>query len=207
MSDRRDHWESVYDAKRATELSWHQDRPDISLKLIRRTRPQRADALIDIGGGASSLAAHLLDEGFPDVTVLDIAEAALAHARHGLPKRASHIEWITADVMRWTPPRRYALWHDRAVFHFLTDPREQAAYARVLKAALAPTGWFILGGFAPGGPTRCSGLDIVQHDADSLATIFGAEFRLLETHAHTHATPNGAEQAFRFHIFARAPLA
>jgi len=184
-------------------MSWFQERPELSLKLIARTGLARDAAIIDVGGGASSLAACLLDENYSDVAVLDIAASALANARDALGERSARVSWITADVTTWRPAGRYALWHDRAVLHFLTNASDQAAYANTLHAALALEGWAIIGGFAPGGPTQCSGLDIVQHDAESLATLFGPHFKLLETHGEVHLTPGGREQRFRYHLFQR----
>ncbi|WP_395646057.1 methyltransferase domain-containing protein [Terricaulis sp.] len=199
----RAHWDEVYSSKRADEVSWHQARPELPLKLIRRTGVGRDAALIDVGGGASTLADHLLAEGFKDVSVLDIAAAGLAQARARLGGDAARIEWIAADITRWRPARRYALWHDRAVLHFLLTPQDQAAYAASLRAALPSGGWAIIGGFAPNGPTRCSGLEIVQHDTQSLSALLGADFVPMETHGEIHLTPHGREQAFRHHIFQR----
>lgn len=200
---RRAHWNAVYAEKRADEVSWHQQRPELSLKLIHRTGVSHSQALIDIGGGASTLVDHLLAEGFTNLAVLDFAEVGLAHARARLGESAGKVEWIVADVTQWRPPHSFALWHDRAVLHFLRAPEEQAAYADTLRAALPSGGWAIIGGFAPGGPARCSGLEIVQHDAESLSTLLGADFALLETHGEIHITPQGREQAFRRHIFQR----
>jgi hypothetical protein len=203
-NDRQEHWNSVYAATPADALSWFQPQPRISLKLISRTGIGRDAAVVDIGGGASSLAACLLNDGFSDVTVLDVAEPALMQSRRALGEREAEAKWITADVTRWTPNRRYDLWHDRAVLHFLTSEADQDAYAEALYKALAPQGWAIIGGFAPGGPTQCSGLDVVQHDAESLERLLGIGFKLMETHGEVHITPQGREQRFRYHIFERS---
>lgn len=197
------HWDAVYATKRADEVSWHQASPELPLKLIRRTGVARGQPLIDIGGGASRLVDHLLADGLTDLSVLDIAQSGLAQARTRLGPDHAKIDWIVADITQWRPRRRFALWHDRAVLHFLTDPNDQARYAETLRAALPSGGWAIIGGFAPGGPTRCSGLDIVQHDAQSLASLLGADFVLMEVHGEIHVTPQGREQAFRHHIFQR----
>jgi len=204
MPDPITHWDGVYSAKRAEEVSWHQAEPTLSLKLIRRTGVARTAAVVDVGGGASTLVDHLLRDGFTDVTVLDIAASGLEQARARLGKSAERAGWIAADVTAWCPPKRFRLWHDRAVLHFLTEPDHQAAYARTLRAALEGDGWAIIAGFAPGGPAKCSGLPIIQHDGESLQRLLGDEFDLMETHSETHVTPRAAEQAFRYHLFRRS---
>jgi SAM-dependent methyltransferase len=202
-TDRAPHWDNVYGAKRADEVSWFQSRPETSLKLIHRIGPSRDAAIIDVGAGASRLTECLIEEGFTDLSVLDISAAGLAQAKHRLGRDAARVSWITADVTSWRPPRTYTIWHDRAVLHFLTDAASQRAYADVLRAATQADSWIIIGGFAPGGPTKCSGLDIVQHDAESLGALLGEGFTLLETHGEIHVTPADREQAFRYHLFQR----
>jgi len=197
------HWDRVYTEKRAEEVSWRQDEPALSLKLILRTGIGRDAPIIDVGGGASTLADHLLLGGFRDVTVLDIAAPALEQAKTRLGAQAKQVNWVVSDVTTWRPTRKHRLWHYRAVLHFLTDPADQAAYAQTLRSAIDGDGWAIIAGFAPGGPVKCSGLEIVQHDGVSLGRILGDDFQLMETHAETHLTPWGAEQAFRYHLFRR----
>jgi hypothetical protein len=204
MSDPATHWDDVYSAKRAEDVSWHQAEPALSLKLIRRAGVARNAALVDVGGGASTLVDHLVRDGFTDVTVLDIAAPALEQSRARLGADAERAAWIAADVTQWRPAKRFRLWHDRAVLHFLTEPDHQAAYACTLRAAVDGDGWAIVAGFAPGGPVKCSGLPIVQHDGESLQRLLGDEFDLMETHGETHVTPWGAEQAFRYHLFRRS---
>lgn len=203
MLDLAMHWEDVYATKQAEELSWRQAEPTLSLKLMGRIGISRGAALVDVGGGASTLVDHLLRDGFDDVTVLDIAAPALDQARARLRADAERASWIAADVTAWRPAKRFRLWHDRAVMHFLTEPIRQAAYARTLHTALEGDGWAIIAGFAPGGPARCSGLPIVQHDGQSLQRLLGDAFELMETHGETHLTPRGVEQAFRYHLFRR----
>lgn len=204
MKDAATHWDDVYAAKRAEDVSWYQAEPDISLKLIRRSGVSLDAALIDVGGGASTLVDHLLKDGFADVTVLDIAAPALEQARGRLGPSADRVSWVVANVTDWRPTKRFRLWHDRAVLHFLTEPDHQAAYANTLRTAIEGDGWAIIAGFAPGGPAKCSGLPIVQHDGASLQRLLGDEFDLMETHGETHVTPWGAEQAFRYHLFRRS---
>lgn len=202
-SERRTHWETVYSTKQPADVSWYQPEPELSLKLIRRTLVPRNAAIVDVGGGASTLVDHLVRGGFNDLTVVDIAEPALEHARRRLAASAERVTWISADVASWRPSRAVDLWHDRAALHFLTDERDQRAYADVLRTTLRPGGWAIIGGFAPHGPLQCSGLDVVRHDAESLTALLGKSFVLMETHGEIHVTPQGREQAFRFHLFSR----
>jgi SAM-dependent methyltransferase len=199
------HWENVYKTKGEQEVSWFEESPQLSLDLIRATSVFGDAAIIDIGGGASRLADSLLDLGYPDVTVLDLSAQALAAAKTRLGARASKVDWLVADVTTWTPPRAYDVWHDRAAFHFLTEPSDQAAYAQRVHAAVRPGGHVIIGTFALDGPQRCSGLPIVRHDADSIGTVLGPSFALMETRRHAHKTPWGATQNFQFSRFRRTP--
>jgi SAM-dependent methyltransferase len=204
QSDRQDHWAHAYTAKPPTEVSWFQTRPDLSLDLIEKTGASLDASIIDVGGGASTLVDHLLDTGRTRVTVLDVAEPALALAKSRLRARAESVHWIVADITKWVPPvRAYDIWHDRAVLHFLTDPSDQTTYAASLGAALRKGGWVIIGGFAKGGPARCSGLDIVQHNATSLKQLLGEDFVLEDVRSEAHRTPIGSEQLFAYHVFKR----
>jgi SAM-dependent methyltransferase len=199
----REHWQNVYAAKTPEEVSWHQQTPRLSLELIARASGGSEASVIDIGGGASTLVDHLLKAGYRDITVLDIADAALDHARARLGADAARVNWIVADITARKPSRRFDIWHDRAALHFLTAPAAQHAYAEALRTALKPGGAAIIGGFAPGGRTKCSGLDVVQHDAESLSALLGEEFALIDAVDDLHMTPSGAEQPFRFHLFRR----
>lgn len=201
--ERRAHWQGVYGAKSPGEVSWFQERPDVSLELIEATGLANDASMLDVGAGASTLVDHLLGRGRSSLAVLDISEEALQHARARLGSDADRVRWIAADLTRWRPEETVDLWHDRAVLHFLTASEDQQAYADTLRAALKPCGWAIIAGFAPGGPLKCSGLEIVQHDAESLAQLFGYEFELIDTRDEVHHTPWGAEQAFRYHLFWR----
>jgi len=203
MTDQNGHWHRVYSEKRAEDVSWRQEEPTLSRKLIRRTGIGQDAQIVDIGGGASTLVDHLLASGFGNLTVLDIAASGLAQTKARLGRHAASIDWVVGDVRAWRPTHRYRLWHDRAVLHFLTESADQAAYVETLRSAVEGDGWAIIAGFAPGGPVKCSGLDIVQHDGVSLARLLGDEFQLLETHGEIHVTPWGAEQAFRYHLFRR----
>jgi len=202
--DRQQHWESVYTSKDEKEVSWFEERPTISLDLIRSTGVGIGASIIDIGGGASRLVDALIDEDFKAVSVLDLSEKTLAVARIRLGARAAKVRWIVADVTTSEPSETYDVWHDRATFHFLTEPIERAAYAERVFKAVRPGGHLIIGTFAPDGPERCSGLQVVRYDAASLGEMFGSAFELMECRRHAHQTPTGATQRFQFSRFRKA---
>ncbi len=201
--DRKQHWEHVYAEKAPDEVSWFQAVPEVSLDLIERHLPDRMAPLIDVGAGASTLVDHLLERGYRNLTVLDIAARALAEARTRLGERADAVRWVEGDITCCTLPGEYALWHDRAVFHFLTDPADRAAYVAQLRRHLTPGGVVVIAAFSPEGPTMCSGLPIVQYDADRLAGELGEGFRHLESRQEAHRTPAGKIQQFGYHAFRR----
>ncbi len=202
-ASRSAHWNQVYATKAATEVSWYQPRPETSLALIARAGIARADAIVDVGGGAATLVDALLDAGHSDLTVLDIAESAFAAARQRLGPLAARVRWCVADVTEWQPQQQYALWHDRAVYHFLLAEDERRRYIASLGAALVSGGTAILASFAPDGPERCSGLPVRRHSAAMLAEELGAGFTLLETLSEAHHTPAGAVQRFVWCRFRR----
>ena len=195
-ADRQRHWERVYGSKQSTDVSWYQPRPERSLQLIRDTGISADTPIIDVGGGASTLADHLLDDGYRDVTVLDIAASAFEQCRARLGSRAEQIEWIVADVTRFEPARQYGLWHDRAVLHFLTNAADRDRYMRALEKALSPEAHLVLSTFGPQGPLKCSGLDVRRYDVDMLANLVGDLFELRSSELETHTTPGGSTQQF-----------
>ncbi|MDE2090293.1 MAG: class I SAM-dependent methyltransferase [Gammaproteobacteria bacterium] len=203
--DHKQHWEDVYSQKPEDSLSWFQPRPEISLELIHAAGLPKTAALIDVGGGASRLVDCLLAEGFSDVTVLDIAEHALQKTQSRLGDLASRAHWIVADVTRWNPERQYRLWHDRAVFHFLTDATERAAYRKNLEAALAPGGTAITASFALEGPERCSGLPVQRYSPETLSAELGPKFHLTAHRQETHHTPADRIQQFQYSVFEYRP--
>jgi 2-polyprenyl-3-methyl-5-hydroxy-6-metoxy-1,4-benzoquinol methylase len=205
MSDlgRQAHWENVYATKDEHTVSWFQERPDISLDLIRATGVKTSASIIDIGGGASRLVDALIDEGFEAITVLDLSEKALTTSKARLGARGAHVQWVVADITTWEPPQSYDVWHDRAALHFLTDPKDRAAYAERVSRAVRPGGHVIIGTFAPDGPERCSGLPVVRHDAATLGELLGRSFELVESKRHDHHTPAGVTQRFQFSRFRR----
>lgn len=198
------HWQRVYSTVDLDRASWHQRTPDISVDLIERTDTGLDAAIIDVGGGASLLVDHLLDRGYLDVTVLDVSSRALALARERLDARAEFVSWVCEDVTAMIPERQYAVWHDRALFHFLTDEVDRALYAAVLYEAVSPGGWVIIGTFAPEGPVVCSGLKTCRYDGRALAAELGQGFRLVDERRETHRTPSGAEQLFAWSVFRRS---
>jgi SAM-dependent methyltransferase len=205
MSDlgRQAHWENVYTTKDEYAVSWFQKRPDISVNLIRAAGVDASTSIIDIGGGASRLVDALIDEGFKAVTVLDLSETALATSKARLGAGGASVQWVVADITTWAPYQTYDVWHDRAALHFLTDPKDRAAYAERVSRAVRPGGHVIIGTFAPDGPERCSGLPVVRHDAATLGELLGPPFKLIETKRHDHQTPTGATQRFQFSRFRR----
>ena len=197
------HWDNVYDAKRFNEVSWYQGTPERSLELIKSTGVPPDGSIIDVGGGASTLVDHLLDEGYTDVTVLDIAANAFAQSRARLGPRADAVNWIVADITRFDPQREYQLWHDRAVLHFLTDAADRDRYVRVLNAALAQGGYLVLSTFGPEGPLKCSGLDVRRYDINRVEALLGEAFDLLGYDLKTHTTPQGSTQQFLYSCWIR----
>lgn len=197
------HWENVYARKDSEQVSWFEEAPALSLELIAAAYDGRG-GVIDIGGGASRLAGALVEAGNAPVAVLDLSAKALAVAKANLGDTARAIEWIVADVTEWRPVNHYDVWHDRAAFHFLTDPAQQLAYAQTLRAALRPGGIAIVGTFAPDGPEKCSGLPIARHDVVSIAAILGDGFDLINERRHDHVTPSGSVQKFQFSSFRKA---
>ena len=192
---RQAHWEGVYAKKGENEVSWYQESPAPSLELIAQVGDP-ASAIIDIGGGASRLVDNLINQGFKDVTVLDLSEAALEAAKGRLGNSAVQVHWIVADATVWEPQKAYDIWHDRAAFHFLTEDRDRAAYVARLERALKVGGYAIIATFALDGPERCSGLPVVRYDPVSLGQILGPAFKVVDTRRHVHATPWGTQQSF-----------
>jgi ubiquinone/menaquinone biosynthesis C-methylase UbiE len=192
----------VYATKQPTEVSWYQAEPVRSLELLRQAGASSETALIDIGGGDSTLVDAVVSEHLGRVTVLDISAAALVRARERLGARASEVTWIKADVTRVElPAQTFDVWHDRAVFHFLTQAEDRARYVATAAAALRPGGTLLIATFAPDGPMRCSGLDVARYSPEGLARELGEAFVLKQGFADVHRTPGEAEQRFTFAVF------
>jgi 2-polyprenyl-3-methyl-5-hydroxy-6-metoxy-1,4-benzoquinol methylase len=195
--DPKSHWESVYGARPANAVSWFQPRAERSLALIQRVAPDLDLPIIDVGGGASMLVDELVRGGHRDITVLDLASTGLAVAQARLGTAAATVRWLEGDVRSVPlPPAHYAVWHDRAVFHFLTEAADRAAYVRQVEHTVKPGGFVLVATFAEDGPTHCSGLPVARYSADALHDEFGAEFQLLSSEREIHHTPMGKEQAF-----------
>lgn len=197
--DRSAHWEQVYRTKGPDQVSWFQAEALLSRHLIERVAPDRAASVIDIGAGASTLVDGLVASGYRNLTVLDLSPMALAVAQQRLGSVSAAVSWCTADVLAAVFVRgAFDVWHDRAVFHFLTDPADRARYVAQVRHAVRPGGHVLVATFAEDGPTRCSGLEVVRYSPDALHAEFGAGFRLLESHRELHTTPVGAKQAFTY---------
>jgi SAM-dependent methyltransferase len=197
--DPQQHWEHVYRTKRPTEVSWYAPHLETSLRLIEDAAPDRDAAIIDVGGGEATLIDDLLDRGYRHVSILDVSATALDVAKDRLGERAAGVEWLSGDVLAFPIPRhKYDVWHDRAVFHFLTDPDHRAAYVRQVAHAVKPGGHVIVATFGPEGPTKCSGLDVVRYGPDALHDEFGPAFRLVRHETELHRTPADAIQQFTY---------
>ncbi|HJS19584.1 MAG TPA: class I SAM-dependent methyltransferase [Anaerolineales bacterium] len=195
--DTKTHWEHVYESKALTRVGWYQEHARLSLQFIQKTGVNRTGNIVDIGGGASTLVDDLLATGYENITVLDISAAALQLARQRLGTRAMDVNWIEADITQADLPyQAFDLWHDRAVFHFLTLVSDRQRYIETAQQAVRKGGHVIIATFAPDGPDRCSGLDVVRYSPDSLHNEFGEGFELLDSTQELHHTPFGAEQKF-----------
>jgi SAM-dependent methyltransferase len=197
--DARTHWENVYHGKKPDAFSWYRAHLETSLDLIERAAAGVSASIIDVGGGESTLVDDLLTRGYHNVTVLDISATALDVTKVRLGPRAEQVRWIAGDVSKaGLSPQSYDVWHDRAVFHFLTSDHERIAYVQQVSRAVKRGGHVIVGTFGPEGPQKCSGLDVVRYDAGSLHDQFGQRFRLLESHHELHRTPFGTTQQFLY---------
>jgi SAM-dependent methyltransferase len=201
--DLKAHWEEVYSTEGATGVSWYQGEPRLSLELIRGVAPAADGRIIDVGGGASVLVDRLLDLPFERIAVLDIAETALGKARSRLGERAGRVEWIAADVTGIQDVGTFDVWHDRAVFHFLTDAADRRKYVDLARRALPKGGHLIIASFTDDGPKRCSDLDVCPYSAASMAAELGAGFSLIKEARETHTTPWNTSQAFWYGVFRR----
>jgi 2-polyprenyl-3-methyl-5-hydroxy-6-metoxy-1,4-benzoquinol methylase len=197
--DSKTHWETVYQTKAANEVSWYRAHLDKSLALIERAAPDPNARIIDIGGGEATLVDDLINRGYQHLTILDISQAAIDTTRQRLSKVADRVNWLVADITTADlPSQQYDVWHDRAVFHFLTLPAQRAAYVRQVLDAVKHGGHVIIATFGLDGPEKCSGLEIVRYDAGSLQAEFGDRFQLLETSTELHETPFQTTQQFLY---------
>ena len=199
MSDsRKAHWERVYATKAPTEVSWYEPVPARSLDLIRATGEPLTASILDVGGGSSTLVDCLLEAGYSDISVLDVAKGALEHARARLGGAAARVSWIEADITNFQSARPFAIWHDRAVFHFLTEGDDRERYLGVLQRTLRAGGHLVLATFGPAGPTRCSGLAVQRYSESEVSALLGSGFALRMYQVEEHRAPRGAVQQFLY---------
>jgi len=197
--DAQNHWEKIYTEKGPIAVSWYRPHLETSLELIERVAVNRSSSIIDVGGGESTLVDDLLARGYEDITVLAISSTPIEANRKRLGYAAERVHWLVADITESDlPPSRYEVWHDRAVFHFLTAPGDRVAYVRQVARAVKNGGYVIVSTFGPEGPTKCSGLEVVRYDAESLHQEFGVHFRLLGSSKELHQTPFGTTQQFLY---------
>lgn len=195
--DIRTHWNDIYGRKRPEQLTWYQPHLATSLDLITSLAPDTAASIIDVGAGEATLVDDLLQRGYSDLTVLDVSPAALEVAKSRLGPNADKVHWICADVTSCAlPERRFDVWHDRAVFHFLTEASARQAYVRQVRSAVKPGGYVVVATFGPEGPVKCSGLDVVRYGPDALHDAFGPSFQMLGHRTEKHTTPTGGSQQF-----------
>ena len=195
--NKKTHWETVYQTKSDRQVSWYRDHLDNSLRMILNTNVGKDAAIIDVGGGNSTLADDLLDNGFADISVLDISASAMKKSQTRLGSRAQQIEWLEADITDATLPKNYYdVWHDRAVFHFLTDAKDRQKYVKLVMSSLKIGGHIIVASFGENGPLKCSGLDVVRYSPETMHSEFGNEFKLIKSLNETHKTPFGTTQEF-----------
>jgi len=197
--DSQTHWDRIYKEKAPDAVSWYRPHLETSLDLIKKLALERTAAIIDVGGGESTLVDDLVAHGYQDITVLDISQTALDANRKRLADLSNHVKWIVGDITRIDlQPAAYDVWHDRAVFHFLTAPTDRAAYVRQVAQSVKQGGHVIVSTFGPEGPAKCSGLNVVRYDAESLHNEFGVHFRLLGSTKELHKTPFGTTQQFLY---------
>jgi len=205
MNDKRTHWESIYQTKKPESVSWYQPSLRVSLELIRRTGLAKDAALVDVGGGASTLVDDLLTLEYSNITVLDISSQAVDYSRTRLGARAKSVKWIVGDITAVNPLQLSVdIWHDRAVFHFLLEEEDRKKYCNVLNASLRPGGFIVIATFDINGPMKCSGLEIVRYDPKSLLLTLGSSFKLISSQVELHRTPSHKTQEFVYCLFQKA---
>lgn len=197
--DPKTHWDKIYTTQAPESVSWYRAHLETSLALIERAAASRSANIVDIGGGESTLVDDLLLRGYKNLTVLDVSQTAIEVTKRRMGPAADQVRWLVGDILEiGLEPRAYDLWHDRAVFHFLTTQKDRIAYVRQVARAVKPGGHVIVSTFGPEGPTKCSGLEVMRYDADSLHGEFGGSFRLVESSKELHQTPSGRTQQFLY---------
>ncbi|MDH5571798.1 MAG: class I SAM-dependent methyltransferase [Gammaproteobacteria bacterium] len=204
MSNRKDHWETIYTSKDTHQVGWYQESPVISIQMLNRICATKEQSVLDVGAGASVLVDELIKLGYRDISLLDISAAAFTVVKERLGKNSDIPDYYISDVTSFEVKRRFDIWHDRAVFHFLTVPEDRKKYIACMNKLLSRDGRVIIGTFSLNGPTQCSGLDIVQYDKNKMANELGDGFKIIETHTDVHTTPGGKKQEFMYFIIRRA---
>ena len=191
------HWESIYGSKAPDAVSWYRPHLEVSLDLIEHCAAGASASIIDVGAGESTLVDDLVGRGYREITVLDVSKTAIEATKQRLGRSAEYVHWMLGDITQVSlPPQSFDVWHDRAVFHFLTELTQREAYVRAVLNAVRPGGYVIVSTFGPEGPTKCSGLDVIRYDAEALHREFGKRFRIEESAKEIHRTPWGAAQQF-----------
>ncbi len=197
------HWENVYNTKDTTKVNWHQPIPETSLRLINELNISKTDKIIEVGAGDSFLGDHLLEKGYTEITLLDISEKALNDVKFRLGEKATTITFSNTDIIHFVPETKYTIWHDRAVFHFLTNKADATNYIKTASNSLIPEGFLIIGTFSNNGPDKCSGLNVQQYSEKELTDIFKIHFTKIKCFSENHKTPSGGSQNFLFCVFQR----
>lgn len=198
MKSKQEHWDNVFANKSANEVSWTQNYPRISMRFISEINLPKTAKILEVGGGEGFLVDALLEKGYTNITVIDISEKALEKAKLRLGEKADLITWVVTDIIQFNTEQKFDFWHDRAVFHFLTDTTEAKKYKIILGKTVVKDGYFLLGTFSPKGPFKCSGLDIVQYSKDEMEALFEDEFTMITNYEHEHITPFNTIQDFQF---------
>lgn len=201
--NKKQHWENVYNTKQPHEVSWTQTYPTSSMRFLESLNLPKSAKIIDVGGGDSQLVDVLIDKGFENLTVLDISGKALERAQLRLGDKASKVTWIEANIVDFEPKETYDFWHDRAVFHFLTEKEDIVKYQALVSTSISSEGFFLLGTFSENGPLKCSGLEIKQYSQAQMLALFGADFKAIECFQENHTTPFETTQHFQFCGFQR----
>lgn len=199
--DKKQHWETIYQTKELKNVSWYQSKPQTSIDLIEKHTKSKDDRIIDIGGGDSFLAEHLLDLGYRNITILDISEAAIERAKTRMGERASQITWVVSNILDFNPSEKFDIWHDRATFHFLNHSEEIDKYVSIATHAIAENGSLLIGTFSTDGPLKCSGIEITQYSETTLEKTFEKNFELKSSFRVEHPTPFDTTQNFVFGEF------
>jgi len=202
-SDRKRHWDNIYENRAPDEVSWYQDTPETSLDFVKKVKLPKTASIIDIGGGESFLVDYLLEQGYKNITVLDISDAAIRHARQRIGDQAKLINWVVTDIVNFKPDRKLDFWHDRATFHFLTMEDEIERYKELVSKYIKPGGYMVIGTFSDLGPQRCSGLEIHQYSEALIERLFLENFKKIECVKVDHITPYNTIQNFLFCLFRR----